>query len=99
MGVLLHGGGHGHSHGGSSGHGHSHGGKQKNGKLNRSPSSISSPDTDSDNDTQAANGQNINVRAAFIHVVGDFFQSLGVLIAAYIIYYHVIRRICTDNYQ
>lgn len=31
--------------------------------------------------------RNINVRAAFIHVVGDLVQSFGVLIAAYIIYY------------
>ena len=36
-----------------------------------------------------ANKVNINVRAAFIHVIGDFIQSLGVLIAAYIIYYRV----------
>uniref|UniRef100_A0A915I8Q9 Zinc transporter 2 n=1 Tax=Romanomermis culicivorax TaxID=13658 RepID=A0A915I8Q9_ROMCU len=43
--------------------------------------------------------QNINVRAAFIHVLGDFFQSVGVLIAAYIIYYHpelqVVDPVCT----
>ena len=32
---------------------------------------------------------NINVRAAFIHVIGDFLQSLGVLVAALIIYYKV----------
>ena len=31
--------------------------------------------------------ENINVRAAFIHVVGDFLQSLGVFIAALIIYF------------
>ncbi|KAK7091883.1 proton-coupled zinc antiporter SLC30A2-like isoform X2 [Littorina saxatilis] len=30
---------------------------------------------------------NINVKAAFIHVVGDFCQSVGVLIAAIIIYF------------
>lgn len=30
--------------------------------------------------------ENINVKAAFIHVVGDFVQSLGVFIAAIIIY-------------
>lgn len=29
--------------------------------------------------------KNINVRAAFIHVIGDIIQSLGVLIAAIII--------------
>ena len=32
---------------------------------------------------------NINVKAAFIHVVGDFCQSVGVLVAAIIIYFKV----------
>ncbi|XP_022311490.2 proton-coupled zinc antiporter SLC30A2-like [Crassostrea virginica] len=31
--------------------------------------------------------ENINVKAAFIHVVGDLIQSVGVLIAAFIIYF------------
>ncbi|KAL3889952.1 hypothetical protein ACJMK2_002267 [Sinanodonta woodiana] len=30
---------------------------------------------------------NLNVKAAFIHVVGDFIQSIGVLVAAFIIYF------------
>lgn len=42
---------------------------------------------------------NINVRAAFIHVVGDFIQSLGVLVAACIIYFDpelgIVDPICT----
>lgn len=29
--------------------------------------------------------QNINIRAAVIHVIGDFIQSIGVLIAAIVI--------------
>lgn len=29
---------------------------------------------------------NINIRAAAIHIIGDFIQSVGVLIAAIIIY-------------
>ena len=33
--------------------------------------------------------QNINVRAAFIHVIGDLFQSVGVVIAGYIIWFKV----------
>lgn len=33
--------------------------------------------------------ENINVRAAFIHVIGDFLQSAGVLIAAIAIYFKV----------
>lgn len=32
---------------------------------------------------------NINLRAAAIHVIGDFIQSVGVLIAAIIIYFKV----------
>jgi len=37
---------------------------------------------------------NINVRAAYIHVLGDIIQSLGVLIAAIIVYYKVSSK-CT----
>lgn len=33
------------------------------------------------------NGENINVRAAFIHVLGDVLQSIGVFIAALVIYF------------
>ncbi|XP_054015316.1 proton-coupled zinc antiporter SLC30A2-like isoform X3 [Hylaeus anthracinus] len=43
--------------------------------------------------------KNINVRAAFIHVVGDFIQSIGVFIAALIIYFEkswsIVDPICT----
>ncbi|XP_069478904.1 proton-coupled zinc antiporter SLC30A2 [Ambystoma mexicanum] len=43
--------------------------------------------------------QNTSVRAAFIHVVGDLVQSVGVLVAAYVIYfkpeYKMIDPICT----
>lgn len=37
--------------------------------------------------TSTAESNNINVKAAFIHVVGDLLQSFGVLVAAYIIFY------------
>lgn len=36
--------------------------------------------------------ENINVRAAFIHVVGDFIQSFGVLLAAIVIYFEVSTK-------
>nr|XP_042910222.1 zinc transporter 2 [Parasteatoda tepidariorum] len=43
--------------------------------------------------------ENINVRAAFIHVIGDFIQSLGVLVAAFVIFYKpeyaIVDPICT----
>ena len=73
--------GHNHSHGGG---GHSHGASHSNhnGKVecvstNRISRSLSTEK------------QNINVRAAFIHVLGDIVQSVGVLIAAYIIKFKV----------
>lgn len=34
-----------------------------------------------------SHGQNINVRAAFIHVLGDVVQSVGVFVAAIVIYF------------
>lgn len=75
MGLLLHfgGGGHGHSHGG-----HSHGGHSHNHSHQKDLENKRSKPT-----------KNINVRAALIHVIGDFFQSLGVLVAAFIIYFKV----------
>ncbi|XP_021915914.1 zinc transporter 2-like isoform X2 [Zootermopsis nevadensis] len=43
--------------------------------------------------------QNINVRAAFIHVLGDFIQSFGVFIAALVIFFKptwvLVDPICT----
>ena len=35
--------------------------------------------------------ENINVRAAFIHVIGDLIQSIGVVIAGYVIWF----KVCT----
>lgn len=35
----------------------------------------------------AGNEDNLNVRAAFIHVVGDVLQSVGVFVAALVIYF------------
>ncbi|KAJ8923803.1 hypothetical protein NQ315_010385 [Exocentrus adspersus] len=43
--------------------------------------------------------ENINVRAAFIHVLGDFLQSFGVFLAAIVIYFKrdwmIVDPICT----
>uniref|UniRef100_A0A8C5KDY5 Proton-coupled zinc antiporter SLC30A2 n=1 Tax=Jaculus jaculus TaxID=51337 RepID=A0A8C5KDY5_JACJA len=43
--------------------------------------------------------ENPNVRAAFIHVIGDLLQSVGVLVAAFILYfkpeYKYVDPICT----
>ena len=68
--------GHGHSHSGSHGsHGHSH----RKRTISATPSV-----------KEQATDENVNVRAAFVHVVGDLFQSLGVLTAAFIIKFKVI---------
>lgn len=65
---------HGHSHGGHAGH--SHGGGHR--------------DMESMHDgDDLKEDRNINVRAAFIHVLGDFIQSIGVFIAALVIYFKV----------
>ena len=48
---------------------------------------------------EAKDKENINVKAAFIHVIGDFVQSLGVLTAALIIFFKpewkIVDPICT----
>lgn len=54
-------------------HSHSHGGLGSHSHETSGPSSTT----------------NINVRAAYVHVLGDIIQSLGVLIAAVILYYKV----------
>ena len=76
MGLVL---GHSHSHGshgsgeGEEGaHGHSHSSRKRT--LSASPSV-----------KEQATDENVNVRAAFVHVLGDLIQSLGVLVAAIII--------------
>ena len=74
--------GHHHSHG--SGGGHSH-----NNNSHRSESAISHRISRSNSLHHSSEKQNISVRAAFIHVLGDIFQSVGVLIAAYIIKFKV----------
>ena len=73
--------GHNHSHG-SAGHTHAHGNAGHAKEHSHSHSHSLSRSTGGEK-------QNINVRAAFIHVLGDLVQSVGVLIAAYIIKFKV----------
>jgi len=68
--------GHGHSHSASD-HGHSH--------MNVSSDSSGSPHGHSHGGHD--DHENLNVKAAFIHVLGDALQSAGVMIAAGIIWY------------
>lgn len=74
-------------------HGHSHG-------PSTSPSSADLERIESTEMSAAAShAHNINVRAAFIHVIGDFIQSIGVFIAAILIYWNeewkIVDPICT----
>ncbi|CAJ0954359.1 unnamed protein product, partial [Mesorhabditis belari] len=87
--------GHGHSHGG---HGHSHGG-HGHGHSHSHGSENSDKDTESGHSGHGHDGANINVRAAFVHVLGDLIQSIGVLIAALLILFlpkwTILDPICT----
>ncbi|KAL6255335.1 hypothetical protein P5V15_013674 [Pogonomyrmex californicus] len=83
MGLSLH--QHGHSHGG-----HSHGEHDESHDVENAL----------DDDLKGEHAKrNINVRAAFIHVLGDFIQSIGVFVAALIIYFKpswsIVDPICT----
>lgn len=88
MGISLQAGGvpHGHSHGPAGGGGHSHG-------------DASHEELGHGHTHQGKGKDNINVRAAFIHVLGDFLQSVGVFAAALVIYFYpdmgYIDPICT----
>lgn len=66
-------------------HAHSHG--------------LGSGDYEHSESIDKGNSQNINIRAAFIHVMGDLLQSIGVMVAAYIIHfkpeYKIADPICT----
>lgn len=85
---------HGHSHSGDGdghGHGHSHNSKRNHSlstPINDNYSQIEFADVKIEDDEPSSNDDstNINLRAAAIHVIGDFIQSIGVLIAAVIIY-------------
>ncbi|KAK0152250.1 Zinc transporter 4 [Merluccius polli] len=71
----LHSHGHGHSHGNS--HGHSHG-----------PAASPAAQPSGEGAQHKPHGS-LAVRAAFIHALGDLVQSVGVLIAAYIVRFKV----------
>ena len=87
----------GESEGGDShGHAHSHGGGKVSAINSTSYQNSLHPSTDLPTHRKAAN---INVSAAFIHVLGDALQSVGVMIAAALIWYKrewaIADPICT----
>jgi len=78
--------GHNHSHGD---HGHGHGGSDEEGSGSESEDEDRSDMyEDHDHQTDHPKAKNINVTAAFIHVLGDAVQSAGVMIAAGLIWYN-----------
>ena len=97
MGLTLHP----HSHS----HGHSHGKKKKKVEVDCEKLLVNSEDIQRSNGYQSygslpsqpasshteghSHKDNINVKAAFVHVVGDLLQSIGVFVAALIIYFKV----------
>ena len=87
MGIALQMGGVPHGH---HGHSHDHHHDHSHEELGHSSDSHAS---------SHRNSENLNVRAAFIHVIGDFIQSLGVLIAATVIFFYPnlqwIDPVCT----
>ena len=93
LGIALHGSGHGHSHGLGGGHGHSHGNGSDKEKDLESPSDSSHSHSHSESEgllkSKSKLRKDLNVRAAFIHVLGDLVQSVGVFIAALMIYFKV----------
>ena len=86
MGCSLHQHGHGHSHGVS------HSNNVEAGENHIQGSHGHTHDAKEQK-------ENINVKAAFIHVIGDFVQSLGVFTAALVIYFKpewkIVDPICT----
>ncbi|CAK9802632.1 Zinc transporter 2 [Anthophora quadrimaculata] len=86
MGLSLHQHGHGHGHD----HVHAHESKKTNRTIENERM---------DEESLAHDKRNINVRAAFIHVLGDFIQSIGVFVAALVIYFKpnwsIVDPICT----
>ncbi|OXU26397.1 hypothetical protein TSAR_010714 [Trichomalopsis sarcophagae] len=98
MGLTLH--QHGHGHGGHS-HGHDHGHDHNHGAVKGEKSDHDhegSGELETSHKHRATD-RNINVRAAFVHVLGDFIQSAGVFIAALVIYFKpewsIVDPICT----
>lgn len=86
LGLTLHG-EHGHSHGGG---GHSHGNDYLSLETSHSgKESHESSDAKYDDEKakEHKKHKDINVRAAAIHVIGDLVQSVGVFIAALLIYF------------
>jgi Co/Zn/Cd efflux system component len=84
LGLILHfGGQHGHTHGGGVAPDHHHHNHAHHDEE------VATEEKKDDSSGAGNHQKNLNVRAAFVHAVGDLVQSVGVLIAAAIIYFKV----------
>ncbi|XP_011503815.1 PREDICTED: zinc transporter 2-like isoform X2 [Ceratosolen solmsi marchali] len=101
MGMILHQHGHGgysHTHNYSYDHDHN---QEKNVIETKMKQIINNKNGEENLVTMIDkhNKNNINVKAAFVHVLGDFIQSTGVFIAAIVIYFkpawNIVDPICT----
>ena len=84
---------HGHSHAGSHGHSHGSGHAHEHVNVNVDPLAVDMVHGDEHEQLPPVKRAetNLNVRAAIIHVIGDFVQSVGVLCAAILIKFKVGR--------
>ena len=95
--VLHQGGGHGHSHGPV------HSSKNKK-KLSLSSGARRDGDTDDGMLIKKTKKlrDNLNVRAASIHVIGDLLQTVGIVITSYLVWFRVSwpasSRVCLGSF-
>ena len=93
LGIVCHGSAHVDSHGLGGGHGHSHGSGNKlpGGSDDNSSHSHSHSNVEYDSQVKSRSmiPKDLNVRAAFIHVLGDLVENFGIFLAALMIYFKV----------
>jgi len=83
LGMLIFGGSHGgggHSHSHGHGHGHSHGHSHKKGSEEPNQSPPPSPRHEND-ETVERKSKNLNIKAVFLHAIGDALGSLGAMVS------------------
>ncbi|MED6150671.1 Metal tolerance protein 1 [Stylosanthes scabra] len=93
--ALLLGHSHNHSHGHSTHHDHNH----HNTKHTREFHHVEDDDEDDATTVFLGESKNVNVQGAYLHVLGDSVQSVGVMIGGAIIWWkpewHIVDLICT----
>jgi hypothetical protein len=77
---------------GGNNHNHSHNDKNATGKDNSLTGQAGSEKKPEKVSSKYELSDNINVRAAIVHVIGDFLQSVGVLVAAILIKINVCSK-------